>query len=174
MPLDAARIERFRRLYDAAGFAADDGLATATAAAYRQAYLDARRPIDGAIDLLAALKPLARIGVVTNNLVAEQREKLRHCGLDQHVDELIASEEAGVSKPDPRIFELALKRLHCPADQAVMVGDSWANDVLGARGAGIRAMWFNLAGEDPPDASVPVLRTLDPRIALPLIVNRRG
>ena len=170
VPLDAARIERFRRLYRFAGHEADDGLAAATATAYRQAYLDARRPIDGAIDLLEALRPLVRIGVVTNNLLAEQREKLRHCGLDRFVDELVASEEAGVSKPDPRIFELALERLGCTATEAVMVGDSWANDIEGARAAGIRAIWFNRVSVPPPDPSVPTLRSLDARIALPVIL----
>jgi putative hydrolase of the HAD superfamily len=171
VPLDAARIERFRRLYRFAGHEADDALAAATATAYRQAYLDARRPVDGASQLLDVLRPHARIGVVTNNLLAEQREKLRHCGLDRFVDELIASEEAGVSKPDPRIFQLALERLQCAANEAVMVGDSWANDIEGARAAGIRAVWFNPAGGDTPDPTVPTLHTLDPRIALPLILS---
>lgn len=170
VPLDTARIERFRRLYRFAGHEADDALATATAAAYRQAYLDARRPVDGARELLDALRPHVRIGVVTNNLLAEQREKLRHCGLDRLVDELIASEEAGVSKPDPRIFALALARLQCTEKEAVMVGDSWANDIEGARAAGIRAIWFNPAGTLPPDPSVPVLQSLNPHTALVLIL----
>jgi putative hydrolase of the HAD superfamily len=88
------------------------------------------------------------------------------------VDVLIASEEAGVSKPDPRIFEIALERLEATADRAVMVGDSWANDILGARAAGIRAVWFNPAGDDAPEPDVPVLRALTPvepalRVVLP-------
>ena len=171
VPLDVARIERFRRLYRFAGHEADDALATTTATAYRQAYLDARRPVDGASELLDALRPHIRIGVVTNNLLAEQREKLRHCGLDRFVNELIASEEAGVSKPDPRIYQLALERLQCVATEAVMVGDSWANDIEGARAAGIRAIWFNPAGDPPPDPAVPALRSLHPQIALPLIFS---
>lgn len=171
VPLDAARIERFRRLYRFAGHEADDALAAATATAYREAYLDARRPVDGAIELLEALRQRVRIGVVTNNLLAEQREKLRHCGLDRFVDDLIASEEVGVSKPDPRIYQLALERLRCTAKEAVMVGDSWANDIEGARAAGIRAIWFNPDGHPAADSSVPTLRSLDPQVALPLILG---
>ena len=171
VPLDAARVERFRRLFRFAGHTADEALAAATASAYRQAYIDARRPVDGAIDLLAALKAHATIAVVTNNLVAEQREKLRHCQLDRYVDALIASEEAGVSKPDPAIFRLALERLHTTAAEAVMIGDSWANDIAGARAVGIRAIWFNPAGDPSPDDTVPTLRSLSAIEALPLILG---
>ena len=160
--LDAARAERFRRLFRTAGIEADETLSAATAAAYRQAYLDNRRAVEGAADLLAALRSHTRIAIVTNTLVAEQREKLRHCGLDRYVDVLMASEEAGVSKPDAEIFRLALARLDCRADEAVMVGDSWENDVVGAQAAGIRAIWFNPAGDKPPDPTIAVLRTLTP------------
>jgi FMN phosphatase YigB (HAD superfamily) len=42
-----------------------------------------------------------------------------------------------------------------------MIGDSWANDVEGARSAGIRAVWFNRDGRPSPDPAVPVLRSLE-------------
>ena len=160
--LDVARAERFRRLFRIAGVDADAALSGTTAAAYRQAYIDSRRAVEGAADLLAALHSRVRIAIVTNNLVAEQREKLRHCGLDRYVHLLMASEEAGVSKPEAAIFQLALDRLDGAAHEAVMVGDSWENDILGAQAAGIRAIWFNPAGDPPPDPAVPVLRSLSP------------
>ncbi|MGH9371872.1 MAG: HAD family hydrolase, partial [Vicinamibacterales bacterium] len=113
---------------------------------------------------LRLVRERARVGIVSNNLLDEQQDKLRHCGLHALVDELVVSEEAGVSKPDPGIFEIALQRLGCPAEEAVMVGDSWAADVIGAISAGIRPIWFNPMGKraPDPDASVMELRTLDP------------
>ena len=75
---------------------------------------------------------------------------------------LVVSEEAGVSKPHPRIFEIALERAGAAAAEAVMLGDSWTNDVEGARAAGIRAVWFNRDGRDAPDPAVPVVRSLQP------------
>jgi len=172
--IDRARAERFRRLFRAAGVEADDALSAATATSYRQAYLNARRAVDGAAQLLESLQPHARIAIVTNNLVAEQREKLRHCGLDRYVDVLMASEEAGVSKPDPKIFEMALERLECRAEDAVMVGDSWENDIEGARAAGIRAVWFNPLGAASPDSSVPILRSLTPAEEVLTVVGVRS
>lgn len=160
--LDDARRERFRRLFAEAGSECSDIVAHEAAEAYRSGYIRARRAILGAEALLARLQARARIGVVTNNLRHEQSEKLRACSLDRFVDVLVVSEEAGMSKPDPRIFEIALERLGCTAAEAVMIGDSWAADIVGAHAAGIRAVWFNPRGDLPPDASVPVLRSLEP------------
>jgi HAD superfamily hydrolase (TIGR01549 family) len=160
--LDDAREERFRRLLEGAGVTCDVDLARETAARYREQYVATRRAIDGAVALLAAVRARARVAIVTNNLRDEQIEKLRACGLDAHVDLLMASEEAGVSKPDPIIFRMALDRLACGPADAVMVGDSWAADVAGARAAGIAPVWFNPAGDAPPEPDVPVLRALTP------------
>ena len=74
--LDDAGEERFRRLFAASGVRGDDDAVRATAAAYREAYLAARRPVDGALALLAALKPRVRIGIVSNNLLEEQQDKI--------------------------------------------------------------------------------------------------
>jgi putative hydrolase of the HAD superfamily len=166
--IDEARIERFRRLLAQSGVSADDDLLARIAAGYRRSYLDARAPIDGARDLLAALEGRVKIGVVSNNLLEEQREKMRHCGLDAYVDALIVSEEAGVSKPDPAIFAIALERVGAAAGDAVMIGDSWAADIQGAIAAGVRAIWFNRFNRPLPradvasfDAFVPIQPVLD-------------
>jgi HAD superfamily hydrolase (TIGR01549 family) len=168
--LDAARIERFRRLYAWAGIDAEPTLAARAAAAYREGYLKARMEVRGASALLAAVQPHAKIVVVSNNLLEEQREKIRHCGLDRYVDVLVTSEEAGVSKPDPAIFQLALERAQVAADEAVMLGDSWGNDIEGARAAGIRAIWFNRSGEPSPDPDVPAIDSLEPAVEVLRVV----
>jgi putative hydrolase of the HAD superfamily len=154
--VDEAREERFRRLFAAAAVDDDEERVRMTAVAYRDAYLAARRPVEGALDVLAALKPHVRIGIVSNNLLAEQQGKIRHCGFDAYVDALVVSEAAGVAKPDPAIFAQALAALDCDAAGAVMVGDSWPADIVGARAAGIRAIWFNRARRPAPDASTAV------------------
>ena len=162
LAIDDARRERFRRLYGAAGVTPDEQMVAAAAQAYKQAYLTARRPMTGAAALLALVKTRARVGIVSNNLLDEQREKLRECGLDSLVDALVVSEELGISKPDPRIFQVALGRLGTAAGDAVMIGDSWAADVVGARACGIRAIWFNRHGARAPEAGVETIRGLEP------------
>lgn len=172
--LDDARRERFRRVFSALGVSPSDADVDAAASAYRANYMTARRALDGAAELLLALRPHARIGIVTNNLLEEQRDKLEYCGLAEWVDVLIASEDVGVSKPDPGIFDLALERMGVTAADAVMVGDSWANDIAGAVNAGIRAIWFNPDRKPAPatPAAVPEIHSLTPaEDVLPVLLN---
>ena len=172
--LDDARRERFRRLFGAAGVEAGDELVAEAASMYRANYISARRAVAGALELVPLVRRRARVGIVTNNLLEEQQEKLRHLGLDSCVDALVVSEEAGVSKPDPAIFSLALDRLGSTPGDAVMVGDSWENDIAGARAAGIRAIWFNRHRERTPAGgdSVDQLHALEPAdVVLPMIFD---
>ena len=164
--LDDARRERFRKVFLALGVTLDAGEVDAVASAYRSGYMTSRRALAGAEALLSALRPHARVAIVTNNLLDEQRDKLEYCGLAPLVDVLVASEEAGVSKPDPEIFRIALARIRVPASEAVMVGDSWVNDIQGAREAGIRAVWFNPERlEKPADAAdVREIHALEPAL----------
>lgn len=174
--LDDARRERFRRVFAALGVRLDPAGVHRAAAAYRDGYAGTRRAMDGAIDLLKAVKPRAAISVVTNNLLDEQRDKLNVCGLSRYVDDLVASEDVGVSKPEAEIFRIALDRLRVAAHEAVMVGDSWRNDVAGAASAGIHAVWFNRDGfEQPPiPAGVRSITTLAPAAAIAAIILQQG
>jgi haloacid dehalogenase superfamily, subfamily IA, variant 3 with third motif having DD or ED/haloacid dehalogenase superfamily, subfamily IA, variant 1 with third motif having Dx(3-4)D or Dx(3-4)E len=113
---------------------------------------------------MAAVKRHARIGIVSNNVLDEQQDKLQVCALDRFVDELVVSGEVGVSKPDPTIFRVAMDRLRVRPEETVMVGDSWRADIEGARAVRIRPIWFNPLGTPPPDlsANVEELRSLEP------------
>lgn len=164
MPLEEARRERLRRLFRAVGATPPEDRIAAAAEAYRSSYVRIRQPISGAAALLAGVKARALVGIVTNNLLEEQQDKLRQCRLDGYVDELVVSEKAGVSKPDPRIFEIALERLGCRRDEVVMVGDSWIADVAGAIAAGIRPIWFNPQRKPRPEPGLDVdeIHALEP------------
>jgi len=177
--LDDARRERFRRVFVALGMPLAEADVDAVATAYRRGYMAARRAVEGAADLLAAIRPHARIGIVTNNLLDEQRDKLAFCGLTPLVDELVVSDDVGASKPDPEIFHLALARLDAGAEEAVMVGDSWDADIVGAVAAGIRPVWFNPSRKrrpfNPPDvAEIHALAPADDLLPLLLDGARAG
>jgi HAD superfamily hydrolase (TIGR01549 family) len=162
LTVDDARLARFRRLFEQAGQPASDALVRETAAAYRRTYLAHRQPVRGARDLLAALHGRVRTGIVSNNVAAEQYQKIDECGFAPYLDAIVISEEAGVAKPDPRIFDLALDRLCHPRQAAVMVGDAWTTDIAGAQAAGIRPVWFNRFGAVSPDKSVREIDSLEP------------
>jgi FMN phosphatase YigB (HAD superfamily) len=106
------------------------------------------------------------IVIVTNNIVDEQKQKLALTGLEAHVDVLVTSEEAGIAKPAPEIFEGALARVGVPAEAAVMLGDAWSTDIAGALAAGIRPVWLNRFGLTSPDLSVETIDSLEPTEAV--------
>ncbi len=156
LTVDQARERRFAALVGG-------GEATGLAEAYREAYTSDWREVAGAADLLHAVRALGwPIVIVTNNIVSEQRRKLAQIGLAPLVDHLVTSEEVGSQKPKPEIFHRALATVGATAEDAVMLGDAWLADVEGARGVGIRPVWFNIHGTASPDASVAELRALTP------------
>lgn len=162
---DGMRLERFRALGARAGVSWTAQALTEVVKGYRSAYERAVRPVPGAGLLLDHLRGRnVQIGIVSNNRTAEQAGKLRAIGLDTRVDFLVTSEATGFWKPDPRIFMVALERASVPASRTVMIGDSWNEDVLGARAAGIRPVWFNRFGRSRPpgDEAALAVRALWP------------
>jgi 5'-nucleotidase len=146
-----ARAHRFMLLAEWSGRTLDPATAAALSNEYRANYQRLRRPVPGASEFVEELRGRTRVGVVTNNTLAEQREKLRYLGLDRSVEMLVTSEEIGAQKPDPAIFRAALDRAGVGPESAVMIGDVWASDVAGARSAGIRPIWFNRFGLAAPE-----------------------
>ena len=102
---------------------------------------------------LAALEAAGvRIGMVTNGAATVQRDKLDAMGLTGRFDPLVVSSDAGFTKPDPRIFEVALAAAGVPAAETWFVGDNLWHDVPGAKEAGIRTFWLDRHGvELQPD-----------------------
>jgi putative hydrolase of the HAD superfamily len=97
----------------------------------------------GARETLMTLKARGiKLGLVTNGKTKVQNEKVDALELRGLLDLILTSEEVGIKKPDPRIFEIALERLQLEPSQVWMVGDHPVNDVLGARGAGLTAVWL--------------------------------
>jgi HAD superfamily hydrolase (TIGR01549 family) len=144
------RSERFRRLALSCGWKIDRSLASEISHWYRGEYQQVRRAVPGAPQFVRRVAGGARVGMVTNNELQEQEEKLRFLGLADVVDPLVVSAREQVAKPDPRIFRIALERGGARPSETVMVGDSWTNDVLGARAAGIRPVWFNRFSQSRP------------------------
>lgn len=71
---------------------------------------------------------------------------LRHHDLVQYFDFAVVSAAVRLAKPDPALFETALRRANVVPDYAVHIGDSYVLDVLGARAAGITPILLDRAG----------------------------
>lgn len=106
-------------------------------------------------DALPALRWARQRGmriVVVSNWDSALPEVLGRVGLRESLDEVVTSAVAGVAKPDPEIFARALAEAGVGAAHALHVGDSLAEDVAGARAAGIRAVWLDRSRSGLPAA----------------------
>jgi len=122
---------------------------------------------------LRALRAAGHALVVVSNWDCSLGERLEEAGLAQLVDAAVASAELGAAKPERAIFEHGLALAGVTAERAWHVGDGVADDVEGARAAGIRAVLLargdGRRGDAPPPAGVPVLQSLD---ELPALLTR--
>ena len=102
------------------------------------------------------------IGIITNGAGDEhpgsQRSRVDHLNLNQRTDSLWISDDVGFMKPHPAIFKKACKAAGVSEQDSLFVGDSIANDIVGANGAGMvsvfldrlsRSGTFNDADERP-------------------------
>lgn len=92
-------------------------------------------------EVLKKLSQRYKIGIIANQKLGTA-DRLEAFGLLKYIDLVIASAEEGVEKPDKRIYEIALERSHCPADQAFMIGDRIDNDIIPAKGLGMKTLWI--------------------------------
>ncbi len=84
-----------------------------------------------------------KVAIVTNLTTEIQLKKIKKLGMDQLVDFMVTSEEAGAEKPAPHTINTALKRINCNRHEAIFIGDR--HDTVAAKNAGIR---FCLAEKD--------------------------
>ena len=89
--------------------------------------------------------------MVTNGFVEVQYEKFDKSGLRDCFAHIVLSEEVGCQKPNPRIFEEALRMNSIEAKDAVMIGDSWNSDIQGAIHAGIDQIWIRKTKDPLPE-----------------------
>lgn len=82
-----------------------------------------------------------KLGIVTNGSRLLQLAKLQNLGISHYFEAVVISEVEGLSKPDRRIFDLALDRLGVAPAEAVFVGDHPEVDIRGAQRACMRAIW---------------------------------
>ena len=96
-----------------------------------------QRAAPGATAVLAALRAADYSLSVISNSEGRVARDIALAGLGHHFETVVDSHLVGVSKPDPRIFEIALERTGAEAARSVYVGDIYAIDVVGAKRAGL-------------------------------------
>lgn len=123
----------------------------------------------GAVEMLAALDQEGyHIGLISNTIWPAELhiEDLAEAGILPYLDHMDFSGELGCWKPNPRIFLHTLSKLEVAPQEAIFIGDNPREDIVGAQGVGMRAVWQRSAefplGDVRPDAIVDSLVDLPP------------
>ena len=106
--------------------------------------------MDGALDFVKRIREEiadARIYIVTNGVTLNARGRIASTGLDRYIDGLFVSEDIGVAKPSKEYFDICLGKIREPGESCIVIGDSLASDMLGAKNAGLASVWFMPSGD---------------------------
>lgn len=99
--------------------------------------------LENTIDILEYLQPNYDLHIITNGFEEVQHLKLNNSKISTFFKTVTTSEEAGVKKPDIKIFEKAFQKAGALPENSLMIGDSYEADILGAEKAGMRSVFFN-------------------------------
>jgi putative hydrolase of the HAD superfamily len=157
------RLEALRHHAREAGY--DDAMAEEAFAVFYRA----RNEVTLYDDVKPALDALVRnyrLFVISNG-----NADLKLCGIDEYFEGALAAREAGMMKPDPRIFAMLLERARLGAHEVLHVGDDPEADVEGARAAGVEPVWLNREAAEwarpspPPSLTIVGLHELQDAVA---------
>ncbi len=133
-------------------------------AAYCDAY--ARKAVEESKVVLEQLRECYPL-VIVSNFYGNIHAVLEAYGILHFFDAVVESAVVGVRKPDPAIFALGVEALDFAAEETLVVGDSFGKDIVPARAAGCKTVWFKGEGwedkeedESLPDAIITSLGEL--------------
>lgn len=117
---------------------------------------------EGTFQLLEYLKPKYNLHIITNGSHDLQNHKMNNSKLSPYFKTTTNSQSAGVKKPNPLIFDFALRQANAQKENSIMIGDCIHADVLGAINCGMDAVLFSELYQDLEDKTIKqVNRLLD-------------
>lgn len=149
----ALKSERFRRFFDALSMEIDP---VSFAIAYQEHLANGSYIYEGYEQLIEALSKEYTLLIITNGLSSVQSKRIRQSTIAHYFNDIIISEDVGVAKPDPKIFNEAFKVVgDVDKCRMLMIGDSLTSDIQGGINAGIDTCWYNPNKKEKPESVTP-------------------
>lgn len=137
------RVGRLRDAFKKIKYEADMDLIDNLSVDYIEYLPKNNQLFEGTFEILEHLKPNYNLHIITNGFNEVQFKKIENSGMTHFFDKIITSEEAGVKKPNPIIFEFALKKTNAISTESIMIGDNWEADIMGAKNVGFDVIYCN-------------------------------
>ena len=94
------------------------------------------------VEVLEKLQGRYKLAILSNGDSTIQHNKIDHVNIAKYFDTVVVSGDVGIHKPDPKLFEYTLEKLGVKAEEALMIGDVFSTDILGALLSGIKTVWL--------------------------------
>tara|TARA_R110000868_G_scaffold336270_2_gene597073 strand:+ start:1010 stop:1699 length:690 start_codon:yes stop_codon:yes gene_type:complete len=141
---NALRFARLNETFKAIEFEANDDLVYKLSHDYLTHLATFNHLFENTFEILDYLSQNYNLHIITNGFDEVQYKKMSHSKIDHYFKTITNSEIAGVKKPNPVIFNFALKLANTNASKSVMIGDSYEADILGAKNIGMDAVFFDV------------------------------
>lgn len=150
------RYGRFKKTFDTMGIKVTDDVIDRLSEDYITYLPENNHLFEGALELLEYLKPKYKLHIITNGFEEVQHTKMERSGLAPYFNTVTSSEGAGVKKPHPKIFQLALDSAGATGHKSMMIGDTYEADIVGALNIGMEAICFNFHKLELPQEIIKV------------------
>jgi putative hydrolase of the HAD superfamily len=138
------RYERLSETFKLLNFKVEDQLINKLSEDYIAHLSSFNHLFENTFEILDYLSLNYNLHIITNGFDEVQYKKMSHAKIDHYFKTITNSEIAGVKKPNPEIFNFALKLANTTVNKSVMIGDSYEADILGAKNIGMDVVFFDL------------------------------
>lgn len=145
------RYQRLKNTFDKVGASVSDEIIHVLADDYIAHLSSFTHLFPNTVEILEYLVPNYNLHIITNGFQEIQDKKLVGSNINKYFDQVINSEMAGVKKPNPYIFELAIQKAKVAPKNSLMIGDNLEADIMGARAVGMESIHFNAHSEPEHD-----------------------
>ncbi|GAA3565208.1 YjjG family noncanonical pyrimidine nucleotidase [Snuella lapsa] len=140
---ETLRIGRLNDTFKAIGFSIDEALVYQISIDYIVHLTTYNHLFKNTILILDYLSIKYRLHIISNGASDIQHKKLRNANISHYFKTVTNAEMASVKKPNPKIFEFALKAANANVAQSIMIGDGFEADIEGAMNVGMDVIYFD-------------------------------
>lgn len=151
---EALRYNRLKKSFDKLNFEISDALIDKLAIDYIDNLSSFNHLFEGTFEILDYLKSKYQLHIITNGFDEVQMKKMKSSKIIHYFDAIVTSDSVGVKKPNPKVFNFALKKANATAENSVMIGDSLEADINGALNVGFKAIHCVFNDETATDKNV--------------------
>lgn len=142
------RINRFEPQIDFISISQKNKYVSSAVMAYHAQKIKLIKPFEDVVPCLKQIKDLGiKTAIISDGIPIKQYEKILRLGIDNLIDLVVISDEIGIRKPNPKLFEYCLKKFGIKGEESIYVGDNLEKDLVPAHMNGMNSVYIHRGGK---------------------------